>query len=301
MRLLVPFAFALSLVVGCSTTSSDAPAPAASDADLTQQTISKMSSAELEAVRVRFGEAKKSDVFAFAAAVKWGTDAKLGTALTAEQLDFLATRVLTQDKRAATELPSHVDLHVDAKAKLANALDAADPALDAALEGARNAGHTVARYGPKVAAPNAKPTAGALVVVDMEHQEALVLYRRRGAEPLHADCEVTTMHAYEFEEALSKDEYPHVSANEVPLLGDVLLDIGANGTYSNADAAADERNYTVVVRRDGAKVEIEASGEFFDAKLVLEGATGTVYGDRDGNKRWNKAATVACKTNATTK
>lgn len=310
MRSFIPFAFALALtaLAGCSTASPDEAqpaAPATADADLTQQSISKMSSAELEAVRSRFVGAteKKSDLSAFAAGVKWGTKVKLGKTLSKEQLDFLATALLREDKRGKAEVPYAFDLHVaevTAPAKLSEELRVADAALDTAIEAARKAGYLVARY-TAAAAPKAKPTAGALLLLDMPHQEALVLYARSGPAPLSFDCQVTTMHSYEFEEALSKDEYPNVSAQEVPLTGDVTLDVGGNATYSNAEAAAEKLDYTVVARREGSAFVFEASGEFYDAKLVVEGTTGTVYGDRDGNKRWNKAATVACKVLGATK
>ncbi len=107
------------------------------------------------------------------------------------------------------------------------------------------------------------------------------------------------MHSYEFEESLSKEEYPSVSAAEIPIAGDITLDVGGNGTLSNSNAAEDQENYAMKVTRTPGKVEIEASGEFFRAKLAVEGVVGTVYGDRDGNGRPNKAATLACKGSST--
>lgn len=292
-------------MTGCAQQPESAPVTG-DEANLTQARLPKLSAPSHEALRVAFDAAAKAGepgFYGHAAAFKWGTNVAVGAELSAGQLTFLANELLHRIDDTADRIPFSVDVvAADAPEPAKVAADtlrltgsaAAD--LTAALAKARQDGLRIVNLAPKAAVPGVSPTAGAAMIVDMTKREALVLYGRRGAAPARVECTVTQMHSYEWEEALSKDEYPSVDAAEIPLTGDVMLEIGANSPYSNAEAAGEGDDYKVTLIRTGAKLEFEAKGASgFRAKLVAEGATGTVYGDRDGNGRPNKAATVACK------
>lgn len=295
----------LALVGGCSS----APEPASEQSaasDLTQAKLSKLKDPLLENIRTSFDAAtkgEKSDFYGYAAAFSWGTEHDISNGLSDEQVDYLASSLLDSNHREGSDrLPYGMDFHAASIAKDAAVAEselrlpkgAKSDAVDQAIRAAAAAGRTVARYEAKAKGATGVRTAGAVFVVDLKNREALVVYGRRGAAPLSFDCHVTTLHSYEWEEALSKEEYPDVSAYEIPLTGDVVLDIGVNGSLSNTDAVADGEDYTVSLTKVGKTVEIVAKGDYFRGKLVVEGKKAVVYGDRDGNGRPNKAATLAC-------
>lgn len=303
-----PLLLSALVLGGCSATASS-PTAVADTSDLTQSRVTKLRSAPHEALRARYVDAvtRGGDGFAgYAAPFRWGTAHAIDGGLSGEQLAFLADRLLHEVRDGADAVPSGVELGAaelsdaevrDAPAELLR-LEAEDAdAVGAALVSAREAGLRVARYAPVAPVPDARPTAGALLVVDTKGREALVLYGRRGPAPLRADCTVTKMISYEFEEALSKEEYPHVEAAEIPLTGDVALEIGVNRGLSNAAAAAEGEDYRVTSVRDGATWTVEAKSPSYGVlgKLVVDAARAVVSGDRDGNGRSNQAAELSCE------
>lgn len=304
-RALAPLALLLAahLLTACeSQPESGAPTE---DSNLTQSNIAKLSDAKLEALRSSYEGALGSqggDFYGYAVAVRWGTEKKIGATLSKEQLSFLASELVHAQRTVTDRIPYALDLLAeDLPAERAASSElrvngAAASELDDAIGKAQKAGFAVSRIDVQQRPKAGKPTAGALMIVDVPHREALIVYGRRGSAPLAADCTVTEMHSYEFEEALSKDEYPDVDAREVPLSGDVVLDIGGNAPLSNGIAEAEGESYHVTVKKTDAAIEIAAEGEPSRGKLVLQGDVGTVYGDRDGNGRPNKAATVRCTT-----
>lgn len=273
---------------------------------LTQARVSKLSNASNEAVRAAFDaavDADKQGFYGYAAAFNWGTDVPLSDELTDEQLSFLASELIQDIQDTEDRVPyglSFSAVDVDPVGLAAGTLRLVGPSaesVEAALVKATGAGLRVARYEPTVLAPDARPTAGAVLLVDMKAKQALILYGRRGQAPAHVECKVTKMISYEFEESLSKEEYPHVDAQEVALTGDVQLSVGAIGPFSNSTAMKDGTDYHVIATRVGSRFEVEAKSarNGLLAKLVVDGNTGLVYGDRDGNGRPNQAATVACE------
>lgn len=297
-------------LTGCS---SEEDAPITGDeAALTQARIPKHGNASLERLRAHYEAAAKTEAtaakdgafFGYAAAFKWSSTHSLANGLSAEQKSFLATELISHVRDVPDRIPYGADLRavdVDSGTGLASKdlrlAEGAASEVDADLAAAIRDKQLVVRIEPATLAPGATRTAGALMVVDLEKREALILYGRRGATPFRVECTVTKMVSYEFEEALSKEEYPSVDAAEIPLFGDLHLDVGANGTLSNANAKSEGEDYSVVLTRNGTAVEMVAKGQsFFHAKLVVDGASGVIYGDRDGNGRANKAAELACKT-----
>lgn len=284
----------LIALAGCAERESH---PATSDeANLTSSRATSLANPELESVRqtfVRATEGATGDFHGYAAGFSWKTNVAIGAELSAEQKSFLATELIQKVDDALDRVPYGVELaaaDVTSTAGLAKAelrLEK-DRELETALERARASGHAVLRFEPRAPTPGARRTAGALLVLDVTGREALVLYGRRGPAPTQVHCDVTKMHSHEFEEALSKDEYPNVSLDEIPLTGDIVFKIGVNKAYSNANAE-------VLVTRNGAALHVDAKrDESFLARLTVEGTNGTVYGDRDRNGEPNKAATLAC-------
>lgn len=311
MRSRLPVLFVVfSTLLGCGAASEETAPVTGDEQNLTQSRITKNASASIEKLRADYdaaakaqAESDKDGFFGYAAAFKWGSTHSLERGLSADQKSFLATELIQEIKDVPDRLPYGAELRA---LDVANAsgvagaelriADAKAGDLDKVLGDVLRDGHLVVRIEPATPAPGATRTAGALMVVDMEKREALVLYGRRGPAPFRVDCTVSKMVSYQWEEALSKDEYPSVDAAEVPLFGDVLLDVGANGTLSNSDAKKDGDDYQVTLTRTGATVQIEAkSPTRLWAKLVVEGATGTIYGDDDGNGRANKAAELTCE------
>lgn len=298
----------VALLAGCAA-KPDEGAVTGDEANLTQSRVSALSDAKADAVRRAFGsalEGSPSGLYGQAAAFRWGSTKLVdGVELTGAQLGFLATELLEKSEieDALPEADELDAVDVEGAAGLGAALrleGASATTVERALGEAKGAGLRVARLAPKEGAAPGEPTAGALVVVDMKHREALVLYGRRGPAPARVDCTITEMHSYEFEEGVSKVEYPSVDAAEVAMTGDVALELGVLSTFSNAAAAREGEDYAVTLTRSGSQLVFEAKGpSWFLAKLVVDGTTGTVYGDRDGNGRPNKAATVTCKSATT--
>jgi hypothetical protein len=288
---------------------------AGDDANLTQARVPMNQSPSIERLRADYEMAVNSEAgtnaegfFGYAAAFQWGSDESLAGGLTDEQKTFLGTKLMRLVDDVPDRLPSGAELRA-VEVDLANAPGLADAELRLTLGSVSQGiaqdidavvrdGHLVLRLEPAKAPPQGVTRrAGAIVVVDLQNREALVLYGRLGPAPVFAACTVAKMISPEWEESLSQDEYPNVDAAEVPLFGDVLLDIGVNRTLSNADAIRDAEDYRVTTTKNGAAFEIEAkSATAFRAKLVVEGKTGVIYGDREGTGTPVKAAELTCET-----
>ena len=269
-------------------------------------------SASIETLRAEFEMAANAQAgndaegfFGYAAAFKWESEEDLAGGLTDVQKSFLGTKLMRLVDDVPDRLPSGVDLKaLDtspteaaglADGELRLTLGSASQAIDADITRALQDGHLVLRLAPKDAPPVATRKAGAILVVDMQNREALVVYGRKGPAPVSFECKVTKMISYEFEESLSEEEYPSVEAAEIPLLGDVHLDIGSNRTFSNADAKHEGEDYVMNVTKTGTAVEIAAKGpSLFRGKIVVDGTKGKVYGDRDGDGEPNEAAELDC-------
>ena len=240
------------------------------------------------------------DFYGYAAAFAWHHEP--GEELSQESLDDFVGSLL-HDADASEPVSVYTRLRTEAvtsKKPLAEnelrlSSRSASKAVDDAVEAARASGNIVSIYRPEIVFPGSNPTAGALVAVDMKHLEAVVLYGRRGPKPIRIDCTIDKMISYEWEEGFSKFEYPDMDIQEEPMTGDLLLNIGGISPYSSASAFEKKMDYTMHVTRSGTKLTVEAkSDSTFYAKAEIDGATGAVWGDNDGNNRPNKAATLKC-------